>query len=114
MSICGVKVFFTKRQNFRRVKIQSICRRKHSLDSKIEICVGNSRKHCRKMKNCWLLVFSPFPTMFSKAFFFFQRCEKLALCVKGLIFPKFIDFTEDKIQVIKKLEFIPIGLETLS
>ena len=38
-------------------------------DSKIEICVGKSRKHCRKRRKCWFPSFSPFPTMFPKAFF---------------------------------------------
>ena len=28
------------------------------------------RKHCRKRRKCWLPAFSPFPTMFSKGFFF--------------------------------------------
>ena len=29
----------------------------------------NGRKHCGKRRKCWLPAFSPFPTMFSKAFF---------------------------------------------
>ena len=28
------------------------------------------RKHCGKKRKCWLPAFSPFPTMFSKGFFF--------------------------------------------
>ena len=28
------------------------------------------RKHCGKRRKCWLPAFSPFPTMFSKGFFF--------------------------------------------
>ena len=28
------------------------------------------KKHCGKRRKCWLPAFSPFPTMFSKAFFF--------------------------------------------
>ena len=27
-------------------------------------------KHCGKKRKCWLPAFSPFPTMFSKGFFF--------------------------------------------
>ena len=60
---------FTKRQNFRPDQIQSICRRQNSSDSKIEIYVGKSRKYCGKRRKCWLPAISPFPTMFSKAFF---------------------------------------------
>ena len=34
------------------------------------ICLCQSRKHCGKRRKCWLPVFSPFPTVFSKAAFF--------------------------------------------
>ena len=70
---------FTKQQNFRLVQIQSICRRQNKSDSKIEICVGKSRKHCGKRRKCWLPAFSPFPIMLSKAFF--SRGVKSADCV---------------------------------
>ena len=33
-------------------------------------CFGNGRKHCGKGRKCWLLAFSPFPTMFSKGFLY--------------------------------------------
>ena len=35
----------------------------------IEICFEKGTKNCRKRRKCWLLAFSPFPTMFSKGFF---------------------------------------------
>ena len=37
---------------------------------KTEILFGIGRKHCRKRRKCWLPTFSPFPTMFSRGFFF--------------------------------------------
>ena len=36
---------------------------------KIEICVVMRRKHCGKRRKYWLPAFSPFATIFSKAFF---------------------------------------------
>ena len=33
-------------------------------------CFSEGLKHCGKRRKCWLLAFSPFPTMFSKGFFF--------------------------------------------
>ena len=53
----------------RLIQILSTCRGQNNSDSKIEICVGKSRKHCGKRRKCWLPAFSPFPTMFSLAFF---------------------------------------------
>ena len=44
------------------------------------------RKHCGKWRKCWLLAFSPFPTMFSKCFF--NRVVKLGLCGKELYEPE--------------------------
>ena len=35
---------------------------------KFEICFLKGTKHCGKRWKCWLSAFSPFPTMFSKAF----------------------------------------------
>ena len=34
------------------------------------MCFDNGRKHYGKRRKCWLPAFSPFPTMFSKGFFF--------------------------------------------
>ena len=59
----------TRGQNFRFSQIRSICTRQNNSDSKIEIYSGNNRKHCGKRRKCWLPAFSPFSTMFSKAFF---------------------------------------------
>ena len=42
------------------------------------------RKHCGKRRKCWLPAFSPFPTMFSKAFFN-MVIRNLGLCGKELI-----------------------------
>ena len=35
-----------------------------------EILFGKGRKYCGKREKCWLPAFFPFPTMFSKGFFF--------------------------------------------
>ena len=67
----------------RLLQIQSICRRQNDCESKIEIGVGKDRKHCWKRRKCWLPAFSPFPTMFSKAFFS-RGVKKSGLCGKGL------------------------------
>ena len=61
------------------IKIESICRQPNNSDSKIKICFRKSRKHCGKRRKCWLPAFSPFPTMFSKAFF--SRGVKSQDCV---------------------------------
>ena len=61
---------FTKRQIFRLVQIESICRLQiKKSDSKVEICLRTSRKLCGKRRKCWLPAFSPFPTMFSECLF---------------------------------------------
>ena len=41
-----------------------------TFDSKFENCSGKGRKHSRKRRKCWLPLFSLFPTMFSKQFFY--------------------------------------------
>ena len=41
---------------------------KVNFNNKIKLILGKGRKHCRKSSKCWLLTFSPFSTMFSKAF----------------------------------------------
>ena len=65
----GITLPLHKRQIFRLVQNESICRRQNKCDSKIKICRGKSRKHCGKRRKCWLPAFSPFATMFSKGFF---------------------------------------------
>ena len=52
---------------FRLVLIECIFRQHNSHDSKIENCVGKSRKHCRKRRKCWLPAFSPFPKAVQRA-----------------------------------------------
>ena len=47
--------------------------------TKIEICFGKGKKHCRKRRKCWLRAFSPFATMFSKDFLY--RVIKIRDCV---------------------------------
>ena len=48
-------------------------------NSKTGIPFGMVRKHCGKRRKCWLPAFSPFPTLFSKGFFF--RVIKSGDCV---------------------------------
>ena len=45
----------------------------------MEICFGKGRKHCGERRKCWLPSFSPFPTVFSKGFFY--RVVKSRDCV---------------------------------
>ena len=74
-----MRLLFIKRQNSRLLQTGSICRRQNKCDSKIEVCHGMRRKHCGKRRKCWWPAFSPFPTMFSKAFSF--RVVKSRDCV---------------------------------
>ena len=39
-------------------------------DANAKICFGKGRKHCGKRRKCWSPAFCPFPTMFSKGYFF--------------------------------------------
>ena len=38
-------------------------------DSKTELCLRKGRKPCRKRRKCWLVGFSPLPTVVSKEYF---------------------------------------------
>ena len=60
-------------------KLEAFADNKDKCESKIEICFRKSRKHCVKKRKCWLPAFSPFPTMFSKGFFF--KVVKIRDCV---------------------------------
>ena len=60
--------WLTKRQNFRLIEIQGICRRQNKCYLKTEILVGIGRKRGKKIK-CRFPAFSPFPTMFLKGVF---------------------------------------------
>ena len=69
----------TKRQDFRLIQIENICRRQNKFEYKIRTSFGKGRKRCGKRRKCWLPTFSPFPTMFSKGFF--PRVVKSRDCV---------------------------------
>ena len=60
-------------------KLKAFADYKMNLTEKIKTCFGKGRKHCGKRRKCWLPAFSPFPTMFSKAFLF--RIVKTGDCV---------------------------------
>ena len=55
--------------NKKIVQIESICRLQNKCLPKAEICFESSRKYCGIRRKCWSPAFSPFPTMFLKAFF---------------------------------------------
>ena len=59
----------TKRQNFRLVRIKSICRRQNKCNLKTEILLGMVRKHCGKGENAGYQHFLLFPQCFQKASF---------------------------------------------
>ena len=59
--------------------IKNVCRRQNKCNFKTEILCGMGRKHYGKRRKCWLPAFSPFPTRFSKGFFF--RVDKSRDCV---------------------------------
>ena len=63
---------------FQLVQIKSICRRQIKCNLKLEISFGKGGKHCGNRRKCWLLAFSPFPTMFFKSFPS-QGCQKSGL-----------------------------------
>ena len=72
------------------------------------------RKHCGKRRKCWLPAFSPFPTMFSRAFSFgvvksrvvWYRVNSFFFYTlandKILDYPKLKPFADDKINVTQK------------
>ena len=49
-------------------KLKAFADDKYNL--KTDILFGIGRKHCGKRRKCWLPALSPFPTMYSKGFFF--------------------------------------------
>ena len=51
-------------------KLKAFADNKINVTLKTKILFGIGRKHCGKRRKCWLPAFSPFPTMFSKGFFF--------------------------------------------
>ena len=60
---------FTTQRSYSPAQIESTCRRQNKCDSKTEICFWKGRKHFGKRRKCCLPAFSPFPKMFSEAFF---------------------------------------------
>ena len=56
---------------------------KINLNEKNQTLFGKGRKHCGKRKKCCLPAFSPFTTMFSKAFFILGGLKSV-LCGKEL------------------------------
>ena len=50
----------------------------------MEICFGIAGKCCWKRRKCWLPAFSPFPTVFSK-FFFFRIIKNRDCVVKSKV-----------------------------
>ena len=63
-------------------KLKAFVDEKINATQKWNFLGGNGRKHCGKRGKCWLPAFSPFPTMFSKAFIF--RVVKSLDCVVEL------------------------------
>ena len=55
---------------YQTTKFWTVSNWKNLQTTKIRNCFGKGRKHFGERKNCWLPAFSPFPKMFSKAFFF--------------------------------------------
>ena len=60
-------------QNFRLVHIESTYKQPNKCDRNIAISFRKVRKDSGKRRQCWLPAFSPFPTMFSKAFFLLRH-----------------------------------------
>ena len=51
-------------------KVKTFTDNKINVNEKLKFWFEKGRKHCGKRRKCWLPVFSPFPTMFSKALHF--------------------------------------------
>ena len=67
------------RNFFDRSQLKAFADNENKCNLKKEILFGMGGKHCGKRRKCWLPAFSPFPTMFSKAFF--SRGVKSRDCV---------------------------------
>ena len=50
---CRRQINSTKRQNFRLVQIESICRLQNIYNPNIKMCFEKDRKHCGKRRKCW-------------------------------------------------------------
>ena len=53
-----------------RSKVKTFADNKIIVNEKLKFWFEKGTKHCGKRRKCWLPVFSPFPTMFSKALHF--------------------------------------------
>ena len=83
-------LFFTKRQNFRLVQIESICRRYNKCELKIEIALGRVENIVGKRENAGYQHFLLFPQCFQKVFL--SGSFKIGLCGKKLS-PRFYQST---------------------
>ena len=73
MSLFSVKVglnILPKGKSLRWSNLEAFADDKVNVIKNLKIAFDKARKHCRKRRKCWLPAFSPFPTMFSKCFFF--------------------------------------------
>ena len=61
------------------------------------------RRHCGKVRKCWLPAFSPFPTMFYKGFFFWVVKSRDCV-VKGYDWSELKAFADDITNVTDKIE----------
>ena len=62
-------LLYRKRQNFKLVQNDSICRQQLKYGCHDEMCLSLYRRHCGKRRKYWLPAFSPFLTRFPKGFF---------------------------------------------
>ena len=60
-------------------KLKAFADDKSNVAEKLKFVLGKVEKHCGKRRKCWLPAFSPFPTMFSKEFYF--RVVKSRDCI---------------------------------
>ena len=66
-------------------KLKAFAEEKNRYDQTIKIPFRKYRKHCRNRRKWWLPAFSPFPTMFSKAFFLrFVKSRDCKIGVKAI------------------------------
>ena len=61
---------------FHRIKLKAFACNNSNTGKNNNFCLFWGCKHCEKRRKCWSPAFSPFPTMFSKAFSFrVVKCE---------------------------------------
>ena len=64
--------------------MKALADNKTDVSKKLKDFFGTGRKHFGKRRKCWFPAFSPFPKMFSNAFFFFRIVLKSELCGREL------------------------------